>query len=633
MEYGFIKVAAATPKLRVADVAFNADNIITECKRQFERGVQVLVFPELSLCGYTCGDLFQQKVLIDGCKKEAERIVKASEGMEMLVFVGLPVFFKKKLYNCALAFSDGKPLGFVPKINLPNYNEFYELRHFASGRWIEGSVSFCGEEVPFDSRLIFVDRNHEHCKVGCELCEDLWVPETPSQDHALAGATLIVNLSASNEVIGKREYRRDLVRMTSGRLVCGYVYASAGSGESTSDTVYSGHNLIAENGVLFAESRLFADESISAEIDVDKLAYERKKLTDFSGEDEGTEVYFSTPVRECVLSHKPSRFPFVPERQEELAERAELILSIQAAGLKKRLEHTNAKTAVIGISGGLDSALAFLVTCRAFDLLGKDRKDVIAITMPGFGTTGKTFRNSLKLIEAMGATSRTVSIVDSVLQHFKDIGHDPELHDVTYENAQARTRTLILMDTANKTGGLVIGTGDLSELALGWATYNGDHMSMYGVNASVPKTLVKFLIAHEAKSLSEEARETLTDILNTEISPELLPPTKEGEISQKTEDLVGPYELHDFFLYYAIRFGFPPKKVEFLANEAFEGKYDRETVHKWLVNFYRRFFSQQFKRSCMPDGIKVGSVTLSPRADWRMPSDAVASLWLKELET
>ena len=633
MEYGFIKVAAATPRLKVADVSFNADNIIMECKRQYERGVQLLVFPELSLCGYTCGDLFLQKALIDECEREAERIVRASKGMQMLVFVGLPVFFRGKLFNCALAFSDGRPLGFVPKTNLPNYGEFYELRHFASGERMEGSVFFCKEEVPFSTRLLFVDNNQPYFKVGCELCEDLWAVESPSNRHALAGATVIVNLSASNEVIGKREYRRDLVRMTSGKLVCGYVYASAGGGESTGDTVYSGHNLIAENGVLFAEGKLFADETVSAEIDVEKLAYERKKLTDFAVEEGGAEIRFTTPKEKCILSRKPSRLPFVPQREGELAERAELILSIQAAGLKKRLEHTCAKTAVIGISGGLDSALAFLVTCRAFDLLQKDRKDIIAITMPGFGTTGKTFQNSLKLIEAMGATSKTVKIVDSVLQHFKDIGHDPELHDVTYENAQARTRTLILMDTANKTGGLVIGTGDLSELALGWATYNGDHMSMYGVNASVPKTLVKFLIAHEAKSLSEQAKETLTDILNTEISPELLPPTKDGKISQKTEDLVGPYELHDFFLYYAIRFGFSPKKVEFLANAAFEGKYERETIHRWLVNFYRRFFSQQFKRSCMPDGIKVGSVTLSPRADWRMPSDAVASLWLKELES
>lgn len=632
MKYGYVRVAAATPDLRVADVEYNCSEIRRIMKEEYEKGVQVLVFPELSVCGYTCSDLFHQKLLIDSCLKEAEKVVEASKGMQMLTFIGLPVMVHGKLYNCALAFSDGKPFGLIPKSNLPNYNEFYEVRHFESGDLKTGEVSICGESVPMDSDLLFADQNHANLVVGCEICEDLWVVESPSQKHALSGATLIVNLSASNEVIGKREYRRDLVRMTSAKLVCGYVYASAGTGESTTDTVYSGHNLIAENGTIFAEAKLFADETVRAEIDVDKLIYERKKFNDFKGGGGDKIVSFETPVREAELSHIPSRLPFVPSGETELAERAELILSIQAAGLVKRLKHTHAKTAVIGISGGLDSALAFLVTVRAFDLLKKDRKDIIAITMPGFGTTGKTLNNSLKLIDTMGATGKTIPIGDSVLQHFKDIEQSTEVHDVTYENAQARTRTLILMDVANKTGGMVIGTGDLSEMALGWATYNGDHMSMYAVNASVPKTLVKFLIAHEARSLSEEAEETLVDILNTEISPELLPPTKDGKIAQKTEDLVGPYELHDFFLYYAVRFGFEPKKVEFLANTAFAGKYDKATIHKWLVNFYKRFFAQQFKRSCMPDAVKVGSVTLSPRADWRMPSDATSALWLKQLE-
>lgn len=632
MKYGYVRVAAATPDLRVADVEYNCSEICTAMEEAYGRGVQVLVFPELSVCGYTCGDLFHQKLLIDACMKGAEKIVKASKGKKMLAFVGLPVLVNGKLYNCALAFSDGKPLGLIPKINLPNYNEFYERRHFESGDWRTGNVTICGESVPIDSKLLFQDENQHNLVVGCEICEDLWVADSPSTKLAMAGATIIVNLSASNEVIGKREYRRDLVRMTSGKLVCGYVYASAGTGESTTDTVYSGHNLISENGVLLAEAKLFADETIRAEIDVDKLVYERKKLTDFRCDEDATVIGFETPVKDAELSYQPSQFPFVPSKETELSERAELILSIQTAGLVKRLKHTHAKTAVIGISGGLDSALAFLVTVRAFDCLGKSRKDIVAITMPGFGTTGKTLNNSLKLIEAMGATGKTIPIGDSVLQHFKDIGQDSENHDVTYENAQARMRTLILMDIANKTGGMVVGTGDLSEIALGWATYNGDHMSMYAVNSSVPKTLVKFLIAHEAKKLQAEAEETLVDILNTEISPELLPPTKDGKIAQKTEDLVGPYELHDFFLYYAIRFGFEPKKVEFLANCAFDGKYEKEVVHKWLLNFYRRFFAQQFKRSCMPDSVKVGSVTLSPRADWRMPSDAVAALWLKQLE-
>ncbi|MGN1234388.1 MAG: NAD(+) synthase [Christensenellaceae bacterium] len=632
MQYGLIKVAAASPDLRVADVAYNAAEIKKTILEEYAAGVQVLVFPELCLSGYTCSDLFHQKLLIDGCLREAEKLVEESKGMEMLVFIGLPVLYQGSLYNCALAFSNGRALGLVPKTYLPSYNEFYEQRHFASGKDLCGSVTLCAQTVPLDARLLFTDENCPELKIGCEICEDLWVGESPSLHHAKAGATLIVNLSASNEVIGKREYRRDLVRLTSGKLVCGYVYASAGMGESTTDTVYSGHNLIAENGAIYAEARLFSGETVRAVVDVEKMVYERKRLTDFTADESEREIFFATPVREAELIKKPDRFPFVPSGEDEMAKRAELILSIQAAGLLKRLKHTRAKTAVLGISGGLDSALAFLVTIRAFDLLKKDRKDVVAVTMPGFGTTGKTKNNAIRLVEELGASVRTVSIVDAVNQHFQDIGHDPAVHDVTYENAQARMRTLILMDIANETGGLVIGTGDLSELALGWATYNGDHMSMYSVNASVPKTLVKFLIAYEAKRLTPAAMEILTDILNTEISPELLPPDMDGEITQKTEDIVGPYELHDFFLYYIVRWGFEPKKVEFLANTAFEGKYDSQTVHKWLVNFYRRFFAHQFKRSCMPDAVKVGSVTLSPRADWRMPSDAVASLWLKELE-
>lgn len=633
MKYGFVKVAAATPALRVADVRYNADNIIAECGRAYEAGVQILVFPELSLTGYTCGDLFHQQALVEGAKREAERVVKESRGREMLCFVGLPVLFAGRLYNCALAFSDGKPLGLVPKSSLPNYNEFYEMRHFAPADGVSGEVELCGERVPLDAGLLFRDENQENAIVGCEICEDLWTPAPPSVKHALNGATIVVNLSASNEVIGKREYRRDLVRMQSGRLVCGYVYASAGTGESTTDTVYSAHNMIAQNGSLLREGKLFADETVIGEIDVDRLAYERKKMTTFFSEaPKERPIAFRTPVRPCDLSFVPSRLPFVPQGEKERGERAELILSMQAAGLAKRMEHTRSRTAVIGISGGLDSALAFLVTVRAFDRLGKPRKDILTVTMPGFGTTAKTKNNATAIVEALGAELRSISISEAVSMHFEAIGHDPSALDATYENAQARMRTLILMDLANQTGGIVVGTGDLSESALGWATYNGDHMSMYAVNASVPKTLVKYLVAHEASRLGGEAGRILDDILHTEISPELLPPTKEGEIAQKTEDLVGPYELHDFYLYHAIRWGFPPKKVEYLATLAFAGKYDGAVVRHWLKVFYKRFFSQQFKRSCMPDSVKIGSVTLSPRADWRMPSDAVSALWLEETE-
>ena len=640
MKYGFVKVAAVSPELRVADVKFNTLKIEEEIARQTQAGTEILVFPELSLCGYTCGDLFLQPLLIDACKSALKEITAFTKGISMLIFVGLPIAYKGNLYNCAAALCNGRVLGIVPKTNIPNYAEFYEKRYFTPAPEENFPAQYLGPEfsdengcAEFGPNQIFFDEKQPDVRVACEICEDVWGGNPPSVRHAAAGATIIVNLSASDETIGKADYRRMLVRSQSGRNVCAYVYADAGSGESTTDMVFAGHDLIAENGSILAESRLFSDGKCAAEIDVAFLAAERKKITTFrsTGED-GYAVTGAAFCGEGELSlRKISRTPFVPEESAELGSRAELILSMQAQALAKRLKHTGAKTAVIGISGGLDSSLALLVAARAFDILDKPRSQIVAVTMPGFGTTGRTYQNSLRLIGCVGAEGKTVNISESVLRHFEDIGHDRNVLDVTYENAQARTRTMILMDLANKTGGLVIGTGDLSELALGWCTYNGDHMSMYAVNASVPKTLVRHLVRYEGTRAGGEEEKVLSDILSTEISPELLPPGKSGEIAQKTEDIVGPYELHDFFLYRAIRCGDTPKRVYYLAKYAFRGIYKEEVLLKWLKNFYRRFFSQQFKRSCIPDGVKIGSVTLSPRADWRMPSDASAALWLEEL--
>lgn len=628
MKHGFIKVSAATPEIRVADVKFNTANIIKAIKESAKNGSQLTVFPELCVCGYTCGDLFSQNVLLSSVESAVAEICKATEGLETLVFIGAPIRHGNKLYNCAVALHDGKVLGVVPKTYLPDYGEFYEKRYFSSAPENQTTV-INGEEVAFGSKILF--KATGEFTVAAEICEDLWAPQSPSVTHALAGANIIVNLSCSDELVGKAEYRRELVKMQSGKLICGYIYCDAGDGESTTDMVFAGHNVIAENGVVLAESKLFENGLVYSEIDVEMLAAERRRMSGLYGESEGYEVVkFATSDKDGKLTRAISKAPFVPDGKL-LSDRAELILTIQAKGLEKRLLHTNSKTAVIGISGGLDSALALLVTRRAFMAAGKDVKDIIAVTMPGFGTTSRTKDNSLKLIKALGATSKIIPIADSVTQHFKDIGHDKDKLDVTYENAQARMRTLILMDVANQTNGLVVGTGDLSELALGWATYNGDHMSMYGVNCSVPKTLVKHLVRFEAARLGGEYEEVLNDILNTEISPELLPP-ENGEISQKTEDLVGPYELHDFFLYYGIRRGFSPEKVKYLAEIAFKGDYDKATIDKWLKNFYKRFFAQQFKRSCVPDGVKVGSVSLSPRGDWRMPSDAVCAVWLDDLK-
>ena len=635
MKYGFVKVAAATPSIRVADTQYNAAQIMRQIGLAQKEGAELLVFPELCVCGYTCGDLFGQDVLLHGCAAALKQIAECTKNSKMLVFVGVPYKTDGVLYNCAAAVCGGRVLALIPKRHLPNYAEFYEKRNFQPYKGENRTVFFDGAEVPFGNKIVLRSESDADFTVAAELCEDLWVPAPPSVSHALMGANIIANLSASDETAGKAEYRRLLVGTQSAKTVCGYVYADAGEGESTTDMAFSGHNMVCENGVLLAEKKPFEGSGILyAEIDVHKLAFERRRINTFY-DTSSLSGYLFVPFRAEgdweKLTRIPARLPFVPQGETALGERAELILSIQAAGLKKRLEHTHAQSAVIGISGGLDSALALLVAVRAFDTLQKDRKDILSVTMPCFGTTAKTKDNALRLMNELGVTCRTIPIGDAVLRHFKDIGHDEKVRNAAYENAQARMRTLVLMDLANDHNGLVIGTGDLSELALGWATYNGDHMSMYAVNGSVPKTLVKFLIAYEAKRLGGGIEEALTDILHTEISPELLPP-ENGKIAQKTEELVGPYELHDYYLYYAIRWGFSPSKVFYLAKQTFADSYDEKTLKKWLVNFYKRFFSQQFKRSCLPDGAKVGSVSLSPRGDWRMPSDASAQLWLEELE-
>ncbi len=631
MKHGFIKVCAATPNIRVADVEFNTEQIIKAIKNSSEMGSMLTVFPELCICGYTCGDLLMQDVLLNAAEKAIEKISEATKGVKTLVFIGAPVRCCGKLYNCAVAVSEGRILGIVPKTFLPNYGEFYELRNFSRPPEKNVEMTFAGQRTVFGTKLIFGSDSIKEFTVAAEICEDLWAPGSPSVRHAQAGANIIVNLSCSDETVGKADYRNNLVKMQSGKLVCGYVYCDAGDGESTTDMVFSGHNIIAENGSILAESKLFENGLIYSDIDVGFIESERRKIASgyFCGTEENYDfIPFNGNYSAAEITRKFPKTPFVPA--DGVGERAELILSIQAKGLEKRLIHTGAKTAVLGISGGLDSALALLVTVRAFNSLGKDLNDIVAVTMPGFGTTGKTKNNSLKLIESLGVNGRTISITNTVKCHFKDIGHRLDDYDVTYENSQARVRTLVLMDVANKTAGLVVGTGDLSELALGWATYNGDHMSMYGVNCSVPKTLVKHLIKHEADRLGGACGCVLEDILATEISPELLPP-ENGEITQKTEDLVGPYVLHDFFLYYALRKGYGPDKILYIAEKTFVGMFETSVIEKWLKVFFKRFFSQQFKRSCIPDGVKVGSVSLSPRGDWRMPSDASGKLWVDDI--
>lgn len=632
MKDGFIKVAAATPKIKVADPAYNTEEILKIIDETEKNGASILVFSELTISGYTCGDLFLQQPLLTECKNQLLRIVKATENKSMLVVVGCPIVIKQKLYNCAVVISDGSILGIVPKTHLPNYSEFYELRHFTSGEGLEEDLWF-GEEFGYVNvavNQLFKCKEIPELVVACEICEDLWVPLPPSTYHAMAGATVICNPSASVETTTKESYRRSLVSNQSARLLAAYIYADAGEGESTQDVVYSGHHLICENGSVLAEAKRFTNEIIYADIDVQKLAAERRKMTSFPGgqTDDYFEQEFSLEVKENKITRTFPKAPFVPDNQDERDKRCDEILSLQSMGLKKRLEHTNCKHAVVGISGGLDSTLAVLVTARAFDLLDIPRENLICVTIPCFGTTDRTYQNAVSLIKELGATLKEVRIEKAVRQHFADIGHDENNHDVTYENSQARERTQILMDMANQYNGMVIGTGDMSELALGWATYNGDHMSMYAVNCSVPKTLVRYLVLYYAETTeNKKLSEVLMDVLDTPVSPELLPPV-DGVISQKTEDLVGPYELHDFFLYYMLRFGFPKAKLYRMAKLTFDGVYDDETIKKWLDKFYWRFFSQQFKRSCLPDGPKVGSVAVSPRGDLRMPSDASPTAWL-----
>lgn len=634
MKNGFIKVAALTPKVKVADPKYNKERICELIDIAQQSGVKVMVFPELCITGYTCSDLFYQELLLEEARKALIEIAEYTEKVEGIVFVGLPLEYNAKLYNVAAAISGGQILGLVPKVHIPNYNEFYECRHFAKGMEEPMPVRLDDDHVvPMGTHILFGCRQMPGLKIGVEICEDLWTPNPPSIEHAMAGATLIVNLSASDETTGKDTYRRNLVSGQSARLICGYVYASAGDGESTQDVVYSGHNLIAENGTILAESERFSNESIYSEVDIQRLNEERRRMSTYGTVDTVyMKVEFSLKEEWTALTRFVDPAPFVPGKKADRDKRCEEIFMIQAMGLKKRLEHTNSQAAVVGISGGLDSTLALLVTAKAFDLLGKDHKGIVAVTMPGFGTTDRTYDNAVSLIHSLGATFKEVNIVDSVRVHFRDIGQEESVHDVTYENGQARERTQILMDIANKLGGMVIGTGDMSELALGWATYNGDHMSMYGVNSSVPKTLVRHLVRYYADTCEdEELQRVLPDVLDTPVSPELLPP-EDGKISQKTEDIVGPYELHDFFLYYVLRFACTPKKIYRLAKYAFAGTYSDEMIRKWLKTFYRRFFSQQFKRSCLPDGPKVGTVAVSPRGDLRMPSDACSRIWMDELD-
>ena len=642
MKDGFVKVAAGTPKIRVADCAHNGEQIITLMRQAVDRGVKVLTLPELCLTGYTCGDLFLQDTLLRGAEEALACVLTETAGLDLVAALGLPVRnpWDNKLYNCAAVIQKGEILALIPKTHIPNYGEFYEARWFATGKDVDVTVELCGQQVWMSPNCVLACETMPGLVLGVEICEDLWAAQPPSGTLARSGVTLILNLSASDEVAGKAAYRRDLVRGQSGRLVCGYVYADAGAGESSTDLVFAGHNMVAENGTLLAETRFDTGLTIS-EIDVDRLVYERRRMNTFTPPDTTpmerahalgvSRISFSLEASDTELTRSVSPSPFVPQGERDRAERCDEILRVAALGLKQRLEHTRAACAVIGLSGGLDSTLAILITAMAFDLLGRDHREILAVTMPCFGTTARTRSNAEILAEELGTSFREVNIGEAVRRHFADIGQSMDDHSVTFENAQARERTQVLMDLANQRGGLVIGTGDLSELALGWATYNGDHMSMYGVNASIPKTLVRHLVAFVADDKGGRLARVLQDILDTPVSPELLPP-KDGQIAQKTEDLVGPYELPDFFLYYAVRWGFSPRKVFRLALYALGDRYDRDTLLRWLENFYRRFFAQQFKRSCLPDGPKVGTLTLSPRGDWRMPSDAAAGLWLSELD-
>lgn len=639
MKYGLIKVAAAIPGVRVADVEYNVQQIESQIAQAEGKGAEIIVFPELSLTGYSCQDLFRQQLLLDKAEEGMLVLLDFTRKLDIIAIVGLPVRIGSLLYNCAAVLQHGCLLGLVAKTYLPNYNEFYEKRWFASSTdLIAQDVYLAGSPVHVSSRPQ-VFRTCDGVSFGIEICEDVWAPLPPSNNLALAGADIIFNLSATDELIGKHHYLESLLAQQSARMMCGYVYSSCGYGESTQDVVYGGNALVFENGRLLAQASRFAidPQMRIQQIDVDRLRSERQNNTTFRTAQDGADAAFvdCKPVasRNFELIREVNPLPFIPTG-EKMAESCEEILNIQTMGLVKRLQHTHCDKAVIGISGGLDSTLALLVVVRAFDRLGLSRRGIIGITMPGFGTTGRTHQNAVDLMESLGITQREISIAKAVTQHFLDIGQDPNQHDVTYENSQARERTQILMDVANQVGGMVIGTGDLSELALGWCTYNGDHMSMYGVNGGVPKTLVRHLIRYISQQpLFADQRDTLIDIIDTPISPELTPADAQGNIQQKTEDLVGPYELHDFFLYYLMRYGFRPAKIYMLAQHAFGGSYDDATIKKWLQTFCRRFFNQQFKRSCLPDGPKVGSVSLSPRGDWRMASDAVSTLWIKECES
>ena len=637
MKDGYVRVEVVTPDIKVADCFFNTEQICSRIDKAYDAQVSVIVFPEMCITGYTCNDLFLQDTLLSDAQKSLATITEYTKGKNMLTVVGLPFEYCNKLYNVAAVIKDGVILGLVPKKYIPNYNEFYERRQFTEGFDKAVKVCVAGQQTYMGSRILFRCSDFEKLVVGVEICEDLWTPLPPSVSHAMNGATLIVNPSASNETVGKEDYRRSLVTGQSARLVCAYAYASSGDGESTQDIVFGGHDIIAENGTLLAETSLFANNSVINDIDFDRINSERRRMSTFTSatdNDEYTVVDFSLAGTEYTsLVRFIDPHPFVPENEATRNKRCEAILSIQAMGLKKRLAHIGCKNVVIGISGGLDSTLALLVAVRAYVLLGLDMSGIHAVTMPGFGTTDRTYDNAVKMIKSLGCTFHEISIRESVTRHFEDIGHDINVHDVTYENGQARERTQILMDIANKVNGIVIGTGDMSELALGWATYNGDHMSMYGVNASVPKTLVRHLVRYYAEVLADSTlAKVLYDVLDTPVSPELLPPDENGQIEQKTEDLVGPYELHDFFMYYILRFGIHPAKLYRIACAAFRPDYSEETILKWLKTFYRRFFAQHFKRSCLPDGPKVGTVAVSPRGDLRMPSDACARIWLKELD-
>ena len=647
MKYGFLRAACCSPKLKVADCKFNAEKIIDRTRFLSSCGAEVVVFPELCITSYTCADLFLQKTLQKSAVEELERIAKKTSNCDCILCVGLPLAIENNLYNCGAVIYKGKILAIVPKTYIPNYSEFYEKRYFSCGNECENQIVFLSKQntqVPFGTNIIIKDSNNSDFSLAIELCEDLWVPLPPSTTLSLAGASVIANLSASNEIVGKAEYRRNLVKMQSAHEICAYLYADAGEDESTQDLVFSGHNIICENGTILEQSKLFSTKDyIMSDVDLERLFQERRRTTTFAQCANSVHQNVKKDIKTVFVDFKGNRLkdssllrfvephPFVPENSEKRKERCQEVVDMQAHGLAKRLRHINCTNAVIGLSGGLDSTLALLVTCRAFDLCNFDRKGIFAVTMPCFGTTERTHSNACLLAQECGVSLKEVNIAASVMQHFKDIEQNPEKHDVTYENCQARERTQVLMDIANKNNGIVIGTGDLSELALGWCTYNGDQMSMYGVNSSIPKTLVRHLVSYFADEADEKLSKVLTDILETPVSPELLPP-ENGSISQKTEDLVGPYELHDFFLYYILRYGFEPQKILFLADSS-ELKYTHDFKLRWLRTFYKRFFSQQFKRSCMPDGAKVGTVNFSPRGDWRMPSDASCSLWLEQIDS